>query len=597
MGIAFILVVMVGAAFSPSLSNGWLNWDDDGNFLSNLAYRGLGWAQLRWCWTTFKLGVYQPLFWMMCGLEYELFHLDAGRFHLISIILQAITTVAVYDCLVRILNRATGRRGDPRIQAGSALAACLWGVHPLRTEVVAWVSCQPYIPCALFAVLSVSSYLRAQQAEGRTRRICLAVSMGLFVASLLSHATSLMLPIAMLILDWYPLRRMNSISDLRRLLIEKVPYFGVSGVFFALAIAARSGSIHVLADADLTARTSMAAYSASFYLEKSVAPFHLAPLYPIPRMVDRNTFNTRFLSRGILIATITGVAFALRRARPGLLAAWLAYLILLLPNSGLLTYGRQIAADRYSYISTLPLVALAAWLLSRGGRGLLAIAVCAIAVLVALSRAETRFWRDTETLWKHALEWDGTNSTAHYNLGVHYSTSQRLVEAREHLETALKYDPGDADTLSLLALLYADTGDSRRAAALMEKVETRTSDTTSTVVLTVSATFQCRAGNLARGAMLYRKALAIDPSLEKARLNLALALIDLGRAREGEGEIRQLLIGSGIPRERLFVFLGEALVAQDRGDEARHCFEEALRIRAGHPSALTWLKKLDSGER
>ena len=150
--------------FVPVLSNGWVIFDDDENFLDNVDFRGLGWAQISWAWTTFKLGVYQPLGWMLLELEYILFGLNSRGYHATSLVLHAVVAVAFYALIARVLFRLlspTTPGQHAAVFCASSLAAAIFAVHPLRVEVVAWASCQPYLPSALFSVLGVLTYLHA----------------------------------------------------------------------------------------------------------------------------------------------------------------------------------------------------------------------------------------------------------------------------------------------------------------------------------------------------------------------------------------------------------------------------------------------------
>ncbi len=146
-----LLILLVAVAFLPALANGFVNWDDEVNFLENSQYRGLGWPQVRWAWSTFLLGVYQPVAWLLLEAQYVLFRLDARGYHLISLLLHAANAVVLYALTAALLVRC---RPDPFLHrpwacaVGAGLATALFVVHPLRVEAVAWASCQPYLPCA-----------------------------------------------------------------------------------------------------------------------------------------------------------------------------------------------------------------------------------------------------------------------------------------------------------------------------------------------------------------------------------------------------------------------------------------------------------------
>ena len=169
-GIALGVILVALGAFLPVLNNQFVvQWDDGANFLHNHDFRGLGWAQIRWAWSTLLLGVYQPIGWMLLEAEYCVVGLEPAGYHLVSLVLHAADAVLFYTLTCVIVSRALpeiepGRRWAIPLMSG--LAAALFAVHPLRVEVVAWASCQPYLPGAGFAILSVLAYLRAVAGAG-----------------------------------------------------------------------------------------------------------------------------------------------------------------------------------------------------------------------------------------------------------------------------------------------------------------------------------------------------------------------------------------------------------------------------------------------
>src|SRR5271165_2503721 len=204
-----LIVALSSWAFWPLLQNDFVAWDDDKNFLSNPSFRGVNFRSLGWAWTTFHLGVYQPLAWIIFEIEYSIWGLAPWGYHLLSILEHLAVTSALWLLVFRLVRRA--RPGVVQSQAClAALAATvLFAVHPLRVEVVAWVSCQGYLPCALLALLAVLFYERAADGPRRLLLAELAPSLGLFLASLLCKATSLGLPVALFALDLYPLGRIK----------------------------------------------------------------------------------------------------------------------------------------------------------------------------------------------------------------------------------------------------------------------------------------------------------------------------------------------------------------------------------------------------
>ena len=365
--VAIPLALIVIAAFIPALDNGFVEWDDSENFLDNPYYRGLGVAQLKWAWSTFWVGVYQPLAWLLFEAQYVFWKLDPRGYHLTSLFFHAANAVVLYVLTVTLLVRC---RPDSCLKSpwscslGAGLATALFAVHPLRVEAVAWASCQPYLPCALFSMLAVLAYLRAFPMDSSPRWGWLVGSFVLFVAALLFKAVAVSLPAVLLILDVYPLRRFGDGpgrwfgSAARKVLLEKVPFVLVSLVFMGLAIAAKPQS-----------RVAIEHYDAS----AAHCPGVLRDL-----VLHRQDGATAGPHRRVPVPQGDGLArapvpvehprdagddvglFLLRRRWPGLLAAWLTYLVILAPSSGLIRISNQIAADRYSYLAMLGLVMLAA---------------------------------------------------------------------------------------------------------------------------------------------------------------------------------------------------------------------------------------------
>ena len=223
------VIVLIGtfATFFPALSNGFVNWDDDRNFLMNPLYRGLGWSQIRWMFTTFHLGPYQPLSWMTLGLDYAIWGMNPFGYHLTSVLLHCANACLFYFLTLRLLELA--HRGGPAFAAHRYLAAAagafFFSLHPLRAESVAWVTERRDVLSGFFILLAVLAYSRAftrndvealghvstlsreARGKGGSSRAWTAASLVLFALSLISKATGMTLPIVLLALDFYPLRR------------------------------------------------------------------------------------------------------------------------------------------------------------------------------------------------------------------------------------------------------------------------------------------------------------------------------------------------------------------------------------------------------
>ncbi len=573
--VAVPLILLVVAAFFPALDNGFVNWDDDLNFIRNPDYRGLGWAQVKWACTTFLAGVYQPLAWLLFEVQYVLFRLDARGYHLASLLLHAADAVVLYALTMELLVRCRPEvfLGRPWSRAvGAGLATALFAVHPLRVEAVAWASCQPYLPCVLLALLAVLAYLRAVGDGPRPRWGWLAGSLALFVAALLAKAPAVALPAALLILDVYPLRRLGGGPGrwfgprARQVWLEKLPFVAMSLVFMELAVAAKESSrtIMPLEQGGIAGRIAQACYGTWFYLIKTVIPRDITAFYPLPQRID--WFAPTFL---VAIVATVGVSVGLllaRRRWPGLLAAWLTYLVLLAPNSGLVRIGSQIAADRYSYLSMMGLVVAAAaglGLIAASARPARAVVIltaagAAVLGLVPLTRDLCRIWSSTAALWAHVLDHAGESYTAHINLGVGLTQRGETEAAKRHYAEALRLNPGDAKAHLNLGMISSKQGDIAAAESHYAEAIRLAPESIESIDAHVNlGQILAQRGDVAGALGHYAEALRLDPDYPGANNNLAMVLAacpdpkyrDGARRRARDPRLRAERVGgAGDPR-------------------------------------------------
>ena len=409
------------AAFLPVLANGFVNWDDGQHFLENPGYRGLGPAQLRWMFTSFQIGGhYQPLAWLTLGLDYLLWGLDPRGYHASSLALHAANAVLVYYAILRLLPRASAT-ADPAAPARWAAAggALFFGVHPLRVEPVAWATDRGNLIATLLLLLAFHAYLGALRAAPasedarRGHRLALVAA----AASLLARAWAVTLPLVLLVVDGLVLRRFGLARGdrerRRRVLREKLPYAGIAGAGFVLALLSKSySSSLVLSGAiphGLRERVLQAGWGLAFYAGKTLAPFGLSPLHPLEHQL---VAPDRAILVGVAAsAAITLAAWLLRRRAPALLAAWLCYALLVSPVLGFAQAGPQIAAERYTYLAGVPFAALVAAGLLRlaqaapPARQRALAAACAVLLLAlgGLTARQCLVWRDSMALWQRAL--------------------------------------------------------------------------------------------------------------------------------------------------------------------------------------------------
>src|SRR5712692_7879164 len=552
-----LIALVTFTAFLPTLQNEFVGWDDATNFLDNPHYRGLAWTHIRWMWTT-HLGHYIPLTWMTLGLDYLLWGMNPVGYHLTSLLLHAANAVVFFFVVHRILTLALpspSERGHA-LAVAAGFAALVFAIHPLRVESVAWVTERRDVLSGLFYLVTILMYLRACERGARGRGWYWA-AVGLFAGALLSKSMVVNLPVVLLILDVYPLRRLGGSigwwsEPARRIYIEKIPFVLLAAAASAIAVMAQS-SVHAaasLAQLSVPGRLAVSAYGLGFYLWKMVVPVNLSPLYELPRTMD--PVAPPFILSYALVLAIMAIILALRRRVPGLPAAWLAYVVVLLPVLGIVQSGPQIAADRYAYLAGLGWAILAGagllscWRNSRTSKTgtpapspIVGVAICVVVGLGVLTWNQAQVWHDSEKLWTHALARDPQSSIAENNLGVVRADQSKLAEAIEHYQRALQMRPDYADAHTNLgnALFQqgklAEASDHYRQALAIKRDHARAHNNWGVVL--------ARQGKLAEAGDHFQAALHIEPDNADAHTNLGNALFQQGKLAEASDHFRQAL--------------------------------------------------------
>lgn len=528
-----LVLVATAVVYLPSLGNGFVNWDDPENTTENWAYRGLGAEQLRWMFSTFHMGHYQPLAWLTLGADFVVWKMNPFGYHLTSLVFHLASTLIFYLVAIRLLTRAAGARDatpSAALRVAAAFAAGVFALHPMRVESVAWATERRDVVSGLFFLLAVLLHVDALDAS-RGRGLRRAASLVAFALALLGKSITATLPAVLLVLDAYPLRRWSA-----RAVVEKLPYFALSALAIAIGIRAQSSTetLAGLEQVGATDRAAIAAYGLLFYVRKAFAPVGLSPAHVIP--AEFRATAAPFVASAIGVLAITALAVALRRRRPALLAIWTAYAVSLAPVLGLVQVWRQFVAVRYSYLACLGLALgagglLHAWIRARaagggagGARALAAPALAAAALLAtlgALTLREARAWRDSESLWAHAIDADPANYLAHANLAAHFARTGRADAAEAEFREALRVNPGYGDALAGLGALALAAGRSDEAGDLLERA--LASNTSHPAALSNIGVIQMQRGQNREAIETFRRAAALDPSFFDAWLNLGIA--------------------------------------------------------------------------
>ena len=478
LGLLFLLLATTLVAFWPGLNNHFLNWDDDRNFLDNASFQGLGVEQLRWAWSTYHLGVWQPVSWLLLSLQYCVAGLEPTVYHAVSLALHILNAIVFYWLTAEILRLAMPGKFQislNRTRLVAAATAILFAVHPLRVETVSWISCQPYLPASLFYMLSVLAYCRAYRGDVDRRRqfLGLVATFTLYLLAVMSKAVAISLPVVLLLLDTYPLRRLGGRAGwlgatTTRVWLEKVPFIVVAVLVACWAAAAKdfNESRVPFALSAMDARLAQSAYGLIFYLFKTIYPTHLIPYYSLPEGLSCFSWVYGLCATGILGGTLCLIL--LRRRWPALLTVWIAYVVILLPNLGIVQISRQLATDRYTYIAIMPLMILLAgaalhlfeafaprW---RAPTLVLSLGIgAATLALIDATRRQTLVWHDSVSLWQATLAVDPNCAVAECNLGVALLQDGQYEGASRHLSRAIDLEPGFAFAYANCGVLCSET--------------------------------------------------------------------------------------------------------------------------------------------
>jgi protein O-mannosyl-transferase len=596
---AAALLVIVALAHCNDLWNGF-NYDDEANIVGNTGYRGFGSTQLHWMFTTFLLGHYQPLSWMSLALDYTLWGERPFGYHLTNLILHLGSALLVFAIGLELLGTRTaplphkeGVGGGSRSLA-ALLAALLFAVHPLRVESVAWVTERRDVLSSFFLLFSVLCYLYAHGSGARRYRFWIGCSWAVFLLSLLSRAMGMTLPVLLLLLDLYPLRRLGSVGAgwrtraAVRIYLEKLPYAIPAAACAVLAPIAQhvTGATLSLAEHGVMARGAQALYGLMFYLWKTAVPTGLSPLYELE--LPLAITSSKYIVAAILVVGFAALVLWRARRWPGLAVVGAMYAILLLPVLGFVQSGRQEVADRYSYLPAIPWALLIAagvqqiWLRRRRSVGIVTvIAAIAVAALGALTWQQSRVWRTPLSLWEHAVRC-APGITTHQNYAAALAQVDRFEEAAAHYRAALKLEPLHQKSLRGLAKALSDSRQFEAAAPVWEELVQRAPEDE-------KAWIQLGLAQRARGASelaieAFQAAAALTPPSVEALTNLADLLMDLQRWGEATKALQQAAALE--PRRADFQYnLGNCLAQAGDLPGSLRCYETALAITPGYVEA------------
>jgi Flp pilus assembly protein TadD len=440
--IGLLLALITLLAYLPASRDGFVNYDDQDYVTENSAVqKGLTWTGIKWAFTTGHACNWHPLTWLSHMADCELFALNPGAHHLVNVLFHSANAVLLFALLLRL----TGKLWP------GAFVAALFAWHPLHVESVAWISERKDVLSTFFALLTLMAYTK--YAKENCRR-SFWIALAFFTLGLMSKPMLVTLPFVMLLLDYWPLKRMTSdqwqVSKVTRLTLEKWPFFllaAASCVVTFLVQSQRSGdAVASLELVPLHYRFCNAFVSYGLYLLKMVWPVGLAVFYPLPEHLTWLLMAAT--ASAVVLAIISSFVWRAGRAHAYLPVGWLWFLGTLVPVIGLVQVGSAALADRYTYFPLIGVfIAVTFGICDLAARFQLpqkAIATAAALILATcliLTENQLRYWHDSETLFAHALVVTKNNHVAHVNLGVALEQKGELNEALTEYRAAEQLAP------------------------------------------------------------------------------------------------------------------------------------------------------------
>ncbi|HXS99342.1 MAG TPA: tetratricopeptide repeat protein [Elusimicrobiota bacterium] len=563
----FLVALTAVAAFSPALRGGFLQWDDVPTLVDNASWRGLTPSHLKWMLTTFHMGPWQPLSWLSFALDLSFWGMNPFGFHLTNLILHGAAAGLCVLLFEELLRAGAPRSAEAERSWAAAFGALVFAIHPLRVESACWITERRDVLSGCLYVLALLLYMRRARGKGGLRPVFAA-----FAAACLAKGSAITLPIALLILDAWPLRR--------RALTEKLPFLAVSLAVGLIGVAGQRsyGALKTLDQSGLGERFALSAYGLWFDAAKTLWPSGLAPYYPVPAGFGPGSIQA--LAAFASLLAVAAAAWSLRRRAPAVPAALLYCAAAAAPALGAVRFGAQLTADHFFYLSGIGWGALASAVFLASPRGRLrALGASAGVLALGLTSFSLSFlWRGDLTLWTRGVSAYPDAYVPDVNMAHALRAAGREDEAADYERRAIAADPLNADMRNNYGSWLLSKG---RVPEALEQLRRAAELSPASAPIRFNLGMALRAGGQRKeGLDALAEAVALDPGYGEALNNLGLALLEDGRAEDAARRFEEADKASprwAVPRYNL----GNALTALGREAEASRAYREAVELDSG----------------
>ena len=581
---AILIFLLTFIVYIPALKNEFINWDDPRYVYENRNIHSLNFQSLYWMLTSFHASNWHPLTWLSHTIDYVFWGLNPFGHHLTNIIIHGLNSLLVFLLVIRLIlieKKIGGISLAPRMSLSistkalivAGVTALLFGLHPLHVESVVWVSERKDLLCTFFVLLSLLSYLSYNSSVVKKHRwFWFNTCFLLFILALMSKPMAVTLPLILILLDIYPLRRNNLLlwKNLS-VLLEKIPFVALSIASCVVTIMAQhaGGAIKSFERFSINIRLLNGLDSLVFYLKKMIVPVGLVPLYPFP--INVNMLDLQYLLAIFLVLAITSFClWMVKHGRYLFFIIWSYYVVTLFPVLGIVKIGDLAAADRYAYLPSLSIFLLigigTSWIFyksvlmkHRGIFGVLIVVfVYSFVVLGQLTIKQIKIWHNAEIFWNYVISASAQHvPIAHNNLGNTYKKKGELDRAISEYKKAIELDPRYLEARMNLGIAHANKGMVDEAISELKRALTHSPNFVEAHINL--GVIYGNNGKLDEAVSEFKHAIAIEPNHATAHNNIAFAYYLKGNYKLAMVHIDKAMKLGGRVNPQLLEFLRQNL--------------------------------------